>query len=205
MAPLFHAAGSVSVLQTMYVGAKHVILPSFDPGEMLDVIEREGVTATLGVPTMVAAAVEEQLARPRDVSSLRFFSHGGSPIAMEVVRRGRTGVPDHPVRPPLRRDRDRAARHRPTPRGAVARHATREVGRPGRRRGRGRHPRSRWQSAPRRRARRGHDARQQHHGGLLEQARADGGRTCATGGTGRAMSGDSTPTATCSCSTGRRT
>ncbi len=64
MAPLFHAAGSVSVLQTMYVGAKHVILPSFDPGEVLDVIEREGVTATLGVPTMVAAAVEEQLARP---------------------------------------------------------------------------------------------------------------------------------------------
>ena len=27
MAPLFHAAGSVSVLQTLYVGAKHVILP----------------------------------------------------------------------------------------------------------------------------------------------------------------------------------
>jgi long-chain acyl-CoA synthetase len=93
MAPLFHAAGSVSVLQTMYVGAKHVILPSFDPGEVLDVIEREGVTATLGVPTMVAAAVEEQLARPRDISSLRLLSHGGSPIAMEVVRRGRQAFP----------------------------------------------------------------------------------------------------------------
>jgi acyl-CoA synthetase (AMP-forming)/AMP-acid ligase II len=83
----------VSVLQTMYVGAKHVILPSFDPGEVLDVIEREGVTATLGVPTMVAAAVEEQLARPRDISSLRLLSHGGSPIAMEVVRRGRQAFP----------------------------------------------------------------------------------------------------------------
>jgi acyl-CoA synthetase (AMP-forming)/AMP-acid ligase II len=93
MAPLFHAAGSVSVLQTLFVGAKHVILPSFEPGAMLDVVEREGVTATLGVPTMVAAAVEEQLARPRDVSSLRLFSHGGSPIAMEVVRRGRQAFP----------------------------------------------------------------------------------------------------------------
>ena len=60
---------------------------------MLDIVEREGVTATLGVPTMVAAAVEEQLARPRDVSSLRLFSHGGSPIAMEVVRRGRQAFP----------------------------------------------------------------------------------------------------------------
>jgi long-chain acyl-CoA synthetase len=93
MAPLFHAAGSVSVLQAMYVGAKHVILPSFEPGEVLDVIERERVTATLGVPTMVAATVEEQLARPRDVSSLRLFSHGGSPIAMEVLRRGRQAFP----------------------------------------------------------------------------------------------------------------
>ena len=93
MAPLFHAAGSVSVLQTIYVGAKHVILPSFDPGEVLDVIEREGVTATLGVPTMVAAAVDEQFARPRDVSSLRLLSHGGSPIAMEVLRRGHQAFP----------------------------------------------------------------------------------------------------------------
>jgi long-chain acyl-CoA synthetase len=93
MAPLFHAAGSVSVLQTMYVGAKHVILPSFDPGEVLDVIEREGVTATLGVPTMVAAVVDEQMARPRDVGSLRLLSHGGSPIAMEVLRRGSQAFP----------------------------------------------------------------------------------------------------------------
>ena len=93
MAPLFHAAGSVSVLQTMYVGAKHVILPSFDPGEVLDVIAREGVTATLGVPTMVAAVVDEQMARPRDVGSLRLLSHGGSPIAMEVLRRGSQAFP----------------------------------------------------------------------------------------------------------------
>ena len=93
MAPLFHAAGSVSVLQSLYVGAKQVILPSFDPGEVLDVVERERVTATLGVPTMVAAAVEAQLAHPRDVTSLRLFSHGGSPIAMEVLRRGRQAFP----------------------------------------------------------------------------------------------------------------
>ena len=37
MAPLFHAAGSVSVLQNLYVGAKQVVLPAFDPGGMLDV------------------------------------------------------------------------------------------------------------------------------------------------------------------------
>jgi long-chain acyl-CoA synthetase len=60
---------------------------------VLDVVERERITQTLGVPTMVAAMVEEQLARPRDVSSLVGFAHGGSPIATEVVRRGMTAFP----------------------------------------------------------------------------------------------------------------
>ena len=88
MAPMFHAAGSVSVLQSIYLGATQVILPSFDPATMLDLVATEGITQTLGVPTMVAATVEEQLVRPRDVSTLTTYAHGGSPIAMEVIRRG---------------------------------------------------------------------------------------------------------------------
>ncbi|NNE12929.1 MAG: long-chain-fatty-acid--CoA ligase [Ilumatobacter sp.] len=93
MAPMFHAAGSVSVLQSVLVGATQVLLPAFDPGTMLDLFESERITQTLGVPTMVAAAVEEQLARPRDVSAFEVFAHGGSPIALEVVRRGTTAFP----------------------------------------------------------------------------------------------------------------
>ncbi len=93
VAPMFHAAGSVSVLQSIFVGATQVILPAFDAGTMLDLIESEGITQTLGVPTMVAATVDEQLARPRDVSRFRVYAHGGSPIAMEVVRRGVEAFP----------------------------------------------------------------------------------------------------------------
>lgn len=93
VAPLFHAAGSVSVLQSILMGATQVILPVFDPGTMLDLIQNERITQTLGVPTMVAATVEEQLLRPRDVSSFTVYAHGGSPIAMEVVRRGVDAFP----------------------------------------------------------------------------------------------------------------
>jgi acyl-CoA synthetase (AMP-forming)/AMP-acid ligase II len=93
VAPMFHAAGSVSVLQSIFVGATQVILPAFDAGTMLDLIESEGITQTLGVPTMVAATVDEQLARPRDVSKFKVYAHGGSPIAMEVVRRGVEAFP----------------------------------------------------------------------------------------------------------------
>ena len=93
-APLFHAAGSVAVLATIWHAGRHVVLPAFDPAAALELIERHGVNATLMVPTMVAALSEEQLARPRDVSTLRFLSHGGSPIATETLRRAHAAFPD---------------------------------------------------------------------------------------------------------------
>lgn len=94
MAPLFHAAGSTSVLATVWTGGCQVVLPAFDPVAALDLIAAESVSATLGVPTMIAAIVEEQLARPRRVESLRALSHGGSPIATEVVRRAHIAFPN---------------------------------------------------------------------------------------------------------------
>jgi acyl-CoA synthetase (AMP-forming)/AMP-acid ligase II len=93
MAPMFHAAGSVSILDSIWNGAHQVILPAFDPARSLELIERHGVTTTLGVPTMLAAQVEEQLARPRDVASLHTYGHGGAPIAGEVVRRAIDAFP----------------------------------------------------------------------------------------------------------------
>jgi len=71
-----------------------VVLGAFDPAGALDLIEREQVTTTLAVPTMLAAITDEQLVRPRDVSSVRMLSHGGSPIASEVVRRTARAFPD---------------------------------------------------------------------------------------------------------------
>ncbi|MPY94232.1 MAG: AMP-binding protein, partial [Acidimicrobiia bacterium] len=92
-APLFHAAGSNSLLQCIGLGARQVILEAFDPGAFLDLVEREGATATLGVPTMLAATVDEELARPRDVSSLALYGHGASPVAIEVLRRATEAFP----------------------------------------------------------------------------------------------------------------
>ena len=93
MAPLFHAAGSTAILATVWIGGRQLILPAFDPDAALDLIEAERVTVTIGVPTMIAAIAEAQLARPRDVGSLRLLLHGGSPIATEVVRRARSAFP----------------------------------------------------------------------------------------------------------------
>jgi long-chain acyl-CoA synthetase len=92
-APLFHAAGSIAVLATVWNAGQHVVLPAFDAGAALDLIEAHGITATLVVPTMLAAMSEEQAARPRDVSTLRYICHGGSPSATETLRRAHMMFP----------------------------------------------------------------------------------------------------------------
>ncbi len=94
MAPLFHAAGSNSVLGSIWTTGAQVILQAFVPGDALDLIEKHRVTLTLGVPAMLAAIAEEQHANPRKVESVRFIAHGGSPIATEVVRRTCAAFPD---------------------------------------------------------------------------------------------------------------
>jgi long-chain acyl-CoA synthetase len=93
IAPLFHAAGSLAVLSTVWNAGHQVVLPAFDPGRALDLVEAHAITATLVVPTMLAAMSEEQLSRPRDVSSLRFLSHGGSPISTETLKRAHAAFP----------------------------------------------------------------------------------------------------------------
>jgi long-chain acyl-CoA synthetase len=93
-APMFHAAGSIAVLATIWNGCRHVILQSFDPARALDLIAEHGVTHTLLVPTMLAALTDEQRARPRDATSLRHIAHGGAPIATETLRRAHEAFPD---------------------------------------------------------------------------------------------------------------
>jgi len=93
MAPMFHAAGSNGILAAIWQGALQVPLGTFDPAAVLDLIEKHRITMTLGVPSMLAAIAEEQHANPRDVSSLEVLTHGGSPIATEVVRRSCSAFP----------------------------------------------------------------------------------------------------------------
>jgi AMP-binding enzyme/Metallopeptidase family M24 len=173
VAPLFHLAGSIAVLSTVWNAGRQIVLPAFDPAGVLDLIERERVTATLVVPTMLAALSDEQLARPRDVSTLRLISHGGAPIATQTLLRAQ-GVPRSAADAHLRRDGDRADRDRAPTRGARARRPAGPLVRPAGGRGRGRRD---WPGRPPgsdRNRRRGRRSRPERDGRLLEQAAADG-------------------------------
>jgi long-chain acyl-CoA synthetase len=94
VAPMFHLAGTLAVLPSVWQAARQVVMRAFDPAAALDLIEAERVTATQVVPSMLAAMCDEQLERPRDVSSLEYLTFGGAPSATETLRRARRAFPD---------------------------------------------------------------------------------------------------------------
>jgi acyl-CoA synthetase (AMP-forming)/AMP-acid ligase II len=91
---MFHVAGIAPLTGLAWLGGMTVTAPMFDPAACLDLISRHGVTIFLPVPTMLAALVAEQRARPRDVSSLRLLGHAGSPIAATLIRQAHEVFPD---------------------------------------------------------------------------------------------------------------
>jgi fatty-acyl-CoA synthase len=88
--PMFHTAGcGLATLGALQTGGTHVLPAGFDPARMLDLFEAERGTLMLSVPTMLIRMLDEQAARPRDVSSWRLSMLGGAPVAPELVRRAR--------------------------------------------------------------------------------------------------------------------
>lgn len=90
---MFHVAGIAPLTGLAWLGGGAVTVPSFDPAQCLDAIERHRVTIFLPVPTMLAALVAEQRRHQRDVSSLRMLGHAGSPIALELIRQTHDAFP----------------------------------------------------------------------------------------------------------------
>ena len=85
--PLFHVFGlTCSLNACVLAGASLTLIPRFDGGKALDVIERDGVTVFEGVPTMFSAMLHQPDTDKRDVSSLRLCVSGGSAMPVEVMR-----------------------------------------------------------------------------------------------------------------------
>jgi fatty-acyl-CoA synthase len=86
VAPLYHAAelGIMLIPGTM-IGATHVVLPGFDPGKVLDVLESERITMFFGVPTMFQFLLRQPDATRRDLSAWRTGLFGAAPMPPSAV------------------------------------------------------------------------------------------------------------------------
>ena len=86
-APMFHLADAWATWSLTWVGGVHVLVPEFREKMVLEAIEKEGVTVTNLIPTMLNALVNYPEVEQYDFSSLRLLLSGGSPVARSLVER----------------------------------------------------------------------------------------------------------------------
>ena len=85
--PLFHSFGQTCAMNaTISAGGCLTLIPRFDPGKALEVIERDRVNVFEGVPTMYGAILNDPAADTADVSSLKVCASGGASLPGELMR-----------------------------------------------------------------------------------------------------------------------
>jgi long-chain acyl-CoA synthetase len=85
--PLFHSFGQTCGLNAaIAAGGCLTLLPRFEPGKALEIIDRDGVNVFQGVPTMYAALLNHPDRERFDTSTLRICSSGGAALPVEVLR-----------------------------------------------------------------------------------------------------------------------
>ena len=84
--PFFHVFGQTAALNSAVLsGASISLLPRFDAGKALEIIERDRVTIFEGVPTMYVGMLRNPAVKTTDLSSLRGAITGGSAMPLEVL------------------------------------------------------------------------------------------------------------------------
>jgi long-chain acyl-CoA synthetase len=86
--PLFHIAGNSHFRSSLYTAGCNIILKFFDPAATLEIIQKERATHMDLVPTHLAAILNLPDLDKYDLSSLKFLWYGGSPMPLEVVKKG---------------------------------------------------------------------------------------------------------------------
>ena len=86
--PLFHVTGEIPVLLNSFVvGRCMVVMPKWDAGEALRLIEKEKITYFVGVPTMSLELMTHPDRSKYDLSSLKDITAGGAPRPVSHVER----------------------------------------------------------------------------------------------------------------------
>ena len=85
--PMFHAASLGAMLSVPAIGGTTTFVPMFEPGAVLDVIEQQGVTMTVMVPTMIAMLLDHPAFQPERLATLRTLVYGASPIPGALLDR----------------------------------------------------------------------------------------------------------------------
>ena len=97
IAPMFHLADLASLYAVTMMGSTHVIGRAFDPKLTLELIEKHRVTLLILVPTMINFVVNYADFDKYDLSSLRNYMYGASPMPVPLLKRAMEKIPALPI------------------------------------------------------------------------------------------------------------
>jgi long-chain acyl-CoA synthetase len=92
-APLFHIADFPAMFAAPAFGAAQVTIPKFTPETFCQTVQRERVTHTVLVPTMINLLIQFDEAKKYDLNTLTVLAYGGSPMAPELIQRTKKLLP----------------------------------------------------------------------------------------------------------------
>jgi acyl-CoA synthetase (AMP-forming)/AMP-acid ligase II len=91
--PLFHISGIAVSNTALMMGNTLNILPAFDPGVFLQLVQDAGIEHALLVPTMIKMMLDHPDFASFDISSFKYIVYGASPIDETLLRRAREQLP----------------------------------------------------------------------------------------------------------------
>ncbi len=83
--PMFHLADGAGGNGAIAVGATNYYLPVFTPEKLIDLIEKENITHSLLVPTMIQMMMQSPSFATEKFSSLKTLIYGASPMPKGVL------------------------------------------------------------------------------------------------------------------------
>jgi long-chain acyl-CoA synthetase len=92
-APMFHLATFPAVINNTVTGCAHAILKKFDIKMLMEIVERDRVTSTVLVPTMINFLISHPDFDKHDLGSLKRITYGASPMPMALLKRAMEALP----------------------------------------------------------------------------------------------------------------
>ncbi|MBF0355921.1 MAG: AMP-binding protein [Alphaproteobacteria bacterium] len=83
----------LDLMPWMFVGGTYILLPAFNPDEVIEAIEREKVTHMIMVPSQIIALLNSPKFEPERLASLQMIQSLGAPLLLEHKKRLNAALP----------------------------------------------------------------------------------------------------------------
>jgi acyl-CoA synthetase (AMP-forming)/AMP-acid ligase II len=92
--PQFHIGGTAWTMQTLNAGGTAVLLGKPEIADIIDAVERHGVTKMFAVPAVLSLILAHPRVKAADLSSVRALLYGASPIPLDILKRSMALFPN---------------------------------------------------------------------------------------------------------------